>query len=308
MGKIKKYLDDPSRLYLWATAKGLTRWVPDALHLRLVYRIRVGARLNFDNPRTFNEKLQWLKLHDRNPLYNTLVDKYAVKEWVAERVGSEYVTRTYAVWDRAEDIDVSNLPERFVLKTNHDCGGVVVCRSRASFDLEAAKNTLARHLKTNYFWNGREWPYKDVSPRIFAEEYLDPGERGDLADYKLMCFGGKVLCSFTCTSRAKGDLRVDFFDTEWRHLPFMRHYPNADTPPSKPESYGKMVEMAEILSAGIPFVRVDFYEVGRRPYFGEMTFFPGDGFEEFNPSEWDGRLGQLIDLTRAYGYSGEYLG
>ena len=308
MGKLKKYLDDPARLYLLATAKGMTRWVPDTLHLRLVYRIRVGSRLNLDNPRTFNEKLQWLKLHDRNPLYNTLVDKYAVKEWVAERVGSEYVTRTYAVWDRVEDIDVTGLPERFVLKTNHDCGGVVVCRNRASFDLEAAKRTLAKHLKTNYFWNGREWPYKDVIPRIFAEEYLDPGERGDLADYKLMCFGGKVFCSFTCTSRAKGDLRVDFFDTEWRHLPFTRHYPNADTPPSRPESYNEMVEVAEILSEGIPFVRVDFYEVGRHPHFGEMTFFPGDGFEEFNPPEWDERLGQLIDLSRAYGYSGEYLG
>ena len=299
--RVSKMLANPWVIYSYLTARGAFHWVPDALHCSLLYHAALGRWPDLRNPRTFNEKLQWLKLHDRNPLYNTLVDKYAVKEWVAERIGPEYVARTYAVWERAEDIDISGLPEKFVLKTNHDCGGVAVCRDRALFDLEVARRKLARRLGTNYYWGGREWPYKDVKPLIFAEEYLDPGESDDLTDYKLMCFSEKVRCSFTCTSRAKGDLRVDFFDIEWKHLPFTRHYPNADVAPSRPENYGEMVRAAEMLSTGIPFVRVDFYEAGGRPYFGEMTLYPGSGFEEFDPPEWDERLGSWIELPEGVG-------
>lgn len=296
MNKFIKYLKNPALVYPLATSRGLTNWVPDKVHLNLLYRVRIGARLNLECPTGFNEKLQWLKLHDRNPLYTRLVDKYAVKDWVADRIGARYVTETFACWDRAEDIDISSLPERFVLKTSHDCGGIAICRDRATFDLNAAKRKLARHLKRNYFWGGREWPYKNVKPCVFAEEYLEPNASGDLTDYKFMCFGGRTRCAFTCTGRAEGDLRVDFFDVGWKHLPFTRHYPNADVPPERPRRLEDMVALAERLSEGIPFVRVDFYEQGDRVLFGEMTFYPGSGFEEFDPEEWDARLGSWLQI------------
>lgn len=292
------------RLALWKayhllSDTGLTNVVPDGVHLKLVYKAVIGRPLDLERPQTFNEKLQWLKLHDRNLLYMTLVDKHRVKGWVADKIGPQYVAETYAMWERAEDVDVSGLPERFVLKTNHDCGGVAVCRDRASFDLRAAKKKLAKHLKTNYFWGGREWPYKNVRPLVFAEEYLESdGTVGSApTDYKIMCFGGKARCAFTCTGRAEGDLRVDFFDTGWNHLPFTRHYPNADVPPEAPGSLAEMVRLAEELSVGIPFVRVDFYEVAGKPVFGEMTFYPGSGFEEFDPPSADLELGSWIDLS-----------
>ena len=267
-----------------------------------MYRGIIGRKLDLTNPVSFNEKLQWLKIYDRNPLYTTLVDKYRVKQWVTDRIGSEHVTETYAMWERAEDIDISGLPDRFVLKTNHDCGGVAICRDRAAFDLDAAKKKLARHLKTNYFWRTREWPYKDVRPCVFAEEYLDPdGGTCDLTDYKVMCFGGRARCEFTCTGRAEGDLHVDFFDAGWNHLPFTRHYPNADVTPEAPKRLREMIVDAERLADGIPFVRVDFYEVAGQYYFGEMTFFPGGGMEEFDPDCWDAELGSWIELPESVG-------
>lgn len=302
MNRLTKVMQNPWRLYAYAATKGLTNWVPDELHLKGMYRGTNGKRLNLDNPVTFNEKLQWLKIHDRNPLYTTLVDKYRVKPWVAERIGGEHVTETYAMWEHAEDIDITGLPERFVLKTNHDCGGVAICRDRATFNLDAAKKKLAKHLKTNYFWCTREWPYKNVKPCVFAEEYLDPAEgKEDLTDYKVMCFGGRVCCEFTCTDRARGDLRVDFFDTDWNHLPFTRHYPNAKVPPEAPTQLKEMIADAEKLSANIPFVRADFYEVAGQYYFGEMTFYPGSGLEEFDPESWDAELGSLIELPDSVG-------
>lgn len=281
---------------------GIDKLLSDETYLRLQYRALVGRRLDLPNPTGFNEKLQWLKLYDRNPLYTTLVDKCAVKNWVAERGGERYIVPTYAVWEYVEDIDLSVLPERFVLKTNHDCGGIAICRNRSDFDFDAAKRKLAKHLKHNYFWGCREWPYKNVKPCVFAEKYLNPsGPAEEIIDYKIMCFGGKARCAFTCTGRATGDLRVDFFDLEWNHLPFERHYPNADVEPDAPSSLVEMCDLAEVLARDIPFVRVDFYEVAGEPRFGEMTFYPGAGLEEFTPEEWDERLGSWIDLSMAYG-------
>ena len=244
-----------------------------------------------------DEKLQWLKLYDRNPLYTKLVDKAEVKPWVAERIGWEHVVPTLGVWDSFDDIDFGALPERFVLKCTHDSGGLAICRDLSTFDMAAARRKIERSLANNYFWSGREWPYKDVRPRIIAEEYLDPaGEQVGLTDYKVMCFGGQARCEFTCTGRADGNLHVDFFDTEWNHMPFTRHYPNADVPPEAPERLKDMVAMAERLSEGMPFVRVDFYEVAGQYYFGEMTFYPGSGMEEFDPERWDEELGSWIEL------------
>ena len=298
--KILKYLKNPFLIYSFVASKGFTRLVPDETHLKLMYRAHIGRKPDLINPRTFNEKIQWLKLHNRNPDYVNLVDKYEVKKWVSEKIGSEYLASTYACWDSIADIDIAGLPKQFVLKTNHDCGGVVICRDRETFDIASAKLKLKKHLRTNYFWGGREWPYKGVKPLVFAEQFLgsETSETGssEFVDYKFMCFSGRVRCIFTCTGRESGDLRVDFFDNNWNHLPFQRHYSNADIIPSAPENLSFMLEAAEILAAGIPFVRVDFYEIESKPYFGEMTFYPGSGFEEFTPDYWDLKLGDWIEL------------
>lgn len=284
--------------------------VSDEHFLKLAFRANVHAPLRLESPETFNEKLQWLKIHDRNPLYTSMVDKIAVKEWVAQSIGEEHVVPTLACWDSAEAVDVSALPNRFVLKTNHDSGSVIACNDKAYFDIESAKATLDRALSRNLYLATREWPYKGVVPRIFAESHLadfyysDAGSKEssgilvDIPDYKFMCFDGVVRSIFTCTSRMDDDLRVDFFDCEWNHMPFTRRYPNADRIPKRPERLSDMIRLAESLSKEIPFVRVDFYEIGNRVFFGEMTFYPGSGFERFEPIEWDYVLGSWLTLPR----------
>lgn len=297
MNELAKLIKNPYVVFRLPKLQQRMRLLPDAVYLKLVYRARIGRPLNLNSPKGFNEKLQWLKLYDRNPLYTKLVDKAEVKPWVAERIGWEHVVPTLGVWDSFDDIDFGALPERFVLKCTHDSGGLAICRDLSTFDMAAARRKIERSLANNYFWSGREWPYKDVRPRIIAEEYLDPaGEQVGLTDYKVMCFGGQARCEFTCTGRADGNLHVDFFDTEWNHMPFTRHYPNADVPPEAPERLKDMVAMAERLSEGMPFVRVDFYEVAGQFYFGEMTFYPGSGMEEFDPERWDEELGSWIEL------------
>lgn len=267
----------------------------DKLYLKLLFRVRVGYKLNLNDPCTFNEKLQWLKLYDRNPLYTRLVDKAEVKSWVAERIGWKHVIPTFGIWNSFSEINFDMLPSQFVLKCTHDSGGLVICRDRAKFDIRAARKKIDRSLSRNFYWSGREWPYMNVKPRIIAEKYLDDGTF-DLTDYKFMCFDGCVKCVFTCTGRVENDLRVDFFDPEWNHLPLTRHYPNADIPPAAPACLKEMIVLSETLSESIPFVRVDFYEIAGELYFGEMTFYPGSGFEEFDPREWDERLGSWLDL------------
>lgn len=297
MNELAKLIKNPYVVFRLPKLQQRMRWLPDAVYLKFVYRARIGRPLNLNSPKGFNEKLQWLKLYDRNPLYTKLVDKAEVKPWVAERIGWEHVVPTLGVWDSFDDIDFGALPERFVLKCTHDSGGLAICRDLSTFDMAAARRKIERSLANNYFWSGREWPYKDVRPRIIAEEYLDPaGEQVGLTDYKVMCFGGQARCEFTCTGRADGNLHVDFFDTEWNHMPFTRHYPNDDVPPEAPERLKDMVAMAERLSEGMPFVRVDFYEVAGQYYFGEMTFYPGSGMEEFDPERWDEELGSWIEL------------
>lgn len=297
MNELAKLIKNPYVVFRLPKLQQRMCLLPDAVYLKFVYRARIGRPLNLNSPKGFNEKLQWLKLYDRNPLYTKLVDKAEVKPWVAERIGWEHVVPTLGVWDSFDDIDFGALPERFVLKCTHDSGGLAICRDLSTFDMAAARRKIERSLANNYFWSGREWPYKDVRPRIIAEEYLDPaGEQVGLTDYKVMCFGGQARCEFTCTGRADGNLHVDFFDTEWNHMPFTRHYPNADVPPEAPERLKDMVAMAERLSEGMPFVRVDFYEVAGQYYFGEMTFYPGSGMEEFDPERWDEELGSWIEL------------
>ena len=277
--------------------------IPDKLYLSLLYKSKFGRKLDWQNPKTFNEKLQWLKVYDRRPEYTTYVDKYMVRDYIAKTIGEEYLIPLLGVWNSPDEIDFDKLPNQFVLKCNHDSGGLCICKDKANFDIEAAKVKLRESLKKDYYIEGREWPYKNVPRKIIAEKYMvDVSEALSLRDYKFMCFDGKVKCSFVCSDRnTKEGLHVTFFDLDWKVLPFERHYPARKEGLPKPKCYEEMIKLAEKLSKDIPFVRVDFYEINGKVYFGELTFYPGSGFEEFSPCSADEWLGSFIKLPQKQG-------
>ena len=285
------------KIFMKLASKGYFNWVPDNIYLKIMFKFRIGYKLNLKEPKTFNEKLQWLKLYNRNPLYTKLVDKNDVRSFIKEKIGEEYLIPQIGVYNEVSEIDFSKLPEKFVLKCTHDSGGIVICKNREKLDLEKSKSKLEKHMKNNYFYWGREWPYKNVKPRIVCEEFIEDGKNEDLIDYKFMCFNGKVKCSFVCLNRnSKEGLNVDFYDREWNKMPFERHYKNSNITLEKPKQYEKMIELSEKLAKDFPFVRVDFYEVKEKIYFGELTFFPGSGLEEFRPEEYDKVLGDWLKI------------
>lgn len=272
-----------------------SRFYSDRKFLEALFPLRVGYKLNLDNPKTFNEKLQWLKLYDRKPKYTQMVDKVEAKKYVANIIGEEYIIPTLAVYDRVEDIDFDALPNQFVLKCTHDSGGVVICHDKSKFDKKVALKKLAKALKVNYYFRNREWPYKNVHPRIIAEQYITDGYEWGLRDYKFFCFKGNVKVMFIAKDRQK-DTKLNFYDMEFNKMPFMRGYPNFNEEIEKPEGWNEMVKMAGKLSKDIPHLRVDFYNINGKIYFGELTFFPGSGMEPFNPIEWDKIMGEWIKL------------
>lgn len=286
----------------------IQRLLPDELFMRLMVHAKVGYNLNLEDPKTFNEKMQWLKLHDRNPIYTRMVDKYEAKTYVTEIIGSAYNVPSYGVWDSFNEIDFDSLPNSFVLKTTHDCGGVVICKDKDAFDYNSAKANLEGRLKTNFFWQGREWPYKNVRPRILAEKFLeirndekhftyDVGQTPGITDYKIMCFNGEPYCCLVCLGRnSKEGLHENFYDNDWNLLPVKRSNPQYKGIVEKPNHFDEMLRIAKALSSGTRFLRVDFFENEGQLYIGELTFFPASGFGPFIPEEWDYKLGEMIDL------------
>lgn len=275
----------------------LVSLLPDKYFILLKwYGRKMPYRLNLNNPRTFNEKLQWIKLYDHNPLYTTLVDKYRVKEYVKEKIGSEHVIPLLGVWDSVEDIEWEKLPDQFVLKVNHDCGGQVICKDKSTLDIPGTISKLKLAFNNNYYYQGREWPYKNVKPKVFAEAYMED-EYGELRDYKFFCFDGQVKAMFIATERnGGGEVKFDFFDADFNHLPFTQGHPNALIQPLKPKGFEEMKKLAEELSRGLREIRVDFYDVNGHVYFGEFTFFHFGGIVEFHPVEWDYKFGSWIKL------------
>lgn len=275
----------------------LLNWMPDWMYLKIRFWIKTGYKLRLKEPVTFNEKMQWLKINYHNPEYTQMVDKYNAKKYLASVIGDEYIIPDVGgPWEKFDEIDFSKLPDRFVLKCTHDSGGTAICKDKSKFELDYVKQKFEKTLKHNYYWQGREWPYKGVKPQIIAEQLLGSEEYAP-TDYKLMCFNGKVKCSFTVTNRfSDGDIFVNFYDTEWNPMPFERHYHRNPQEIEKPKTYDLMVKLAEKLAKGIPFVRVDFFEVNGKIYIGELTFFPGGGMEEFEPFEWDEKLGSWLIL------------
>ena len=278
--------------------KRALRVLPDGTYLRLRYLIAFRKPLHLKNPRTFNEKLQWLKLYDRNPEYTRMVDKLEAKKYVAERIGEEYIIPTLGVWDRFEEIDFDALPDQFVLKCTHDSGGLVICKDKKSLVLDAAREKITACLKENYYWDYREWPYKNVKPRIIAEPYLRDDETGELRDYKFYTFGGEVKALLIISGRDTPDAGGDYFDAEFHHLDMQWGYKNAKVLPAPPKSMEEMIRLAQLLSKSTPELRVDFYEINGKPFFGEMTFFDGGGFEKIVPEKWDRIFGDWVTLPQ----------
>ena len=258
----------------------------------------MGKWLDLDNPVTFNEKLQWLKAYDLNPYYSDIVDKQKVKEIISEKIGEEHVIPTIAIYERPEDIKWEDLPDRFVLKCTHDSGGIVVCQDKNSIDKAAALKKLTKHYNRNYYYNKREWPYKNIKPRIIAEKYMEDRDgEGELKDYKFFCFDGVPKMLFVATDRHKKvETKFDFFDMDFNHLDIRQGHPNAEIPPEKPETFEQMKEMAAKLSEGFPHVRVDLYEINGKIYFGELTLYHYSGTVPFDPAKWDTIMGEWITL------------
>ena len=295
---IKKFIKNPYKIFNVLATKQCFHWLKDETYVKLAYRASIGKKLSLNNPQTFNEKLQWLKLYDRKSEYTMMADKYLVRKYIAEKLGEEYLIPLLGAWDSPEEIDFDALPNQFVLKCNHNSGlGMCICKDKSKLDIEKVKHELEKGLAQDYYLTGREWIYKDIPRKIICEQFMEDETTAELRDYKFMCFDGIVKCSFVCSERFNDEgLHVTFFDRNWKVMPFERRYPHKEEGVVKPVHYEKMVELAETLSKNLPFVRVDFYEVNGKIYFGELTFFPGSGFEEFTPETWDYTLGSWIDL------------
>lgn len=281
--------------------KRLSWMIPAKYYLEMLFFVRMGYKLDLKNPKTFNEKLQWLKLYDRKPEYRRMVDKYTAKEYVAEKLGDKYVVPTLGVWERPEDIEWEKLPNQFVLKTTHGGGsfGVVICTNKESFNRKKAVEELNKSMKSNIWKDSREWPYRGIHKRVIAEEYLNDDTtsvKGDLNDYKFYCFSGKVKYCEVITGRHTKK-QIDFFDLDWNHMPFtFEGRTFSDNKLSKPECFPEMIAVADTLCKGLPYSRIDMYVVHGKVYFGEITFFPASGFRGFAPKEWNIKLGDMIQL------------
>lgn len=279
---------------------------PDKLYLQMMYWLHLGIKLNLKNPKTFNEKLQWLKLYNHKPEYTIMVDKVKVKDYIAKLIGEEHIIPTLGVWDNPDDIDFDALPNQFVLKCNHNSGtGMCICRDKNKLDIEKAKAKLRKGLKENYFMRWREWPYKNVPRRILAEKFMvdlkqqseakSRNQVEELNDYKIFCFNGVPTILFVASDRAN-NVCFDYYDMELNHLGLKQGGDNYHGEVKLPKHFDEMKELAAKVSKGIPHVRADFYEINDKVYFGELTFFDSSGFAKFTPEVWDSKLGSLINI------------
>lgn len=281
--------------------KRILNMLSDKTYLKIMYFYHMKKRLNFGNVTTFNEKLQWLKLHDRKEIYTTMVDKYEVKKYVADLIGGEYVVPTYGIYESYNEIDFDVLPNQFVLKVTHYGGsrGVFIINDKNTINYSNIENEIEKLLKENLYNYSREWPYKNVKPRIIIEKYMKNEDEEELKDYKLFCFNGKPKIILVCSERfSSSNMCETWFDEDWNLMDIIEGNHRVDKNIKPPQSFEKMKYLASQLSKNIPFVRIDFYEVNSKIYFGEMTFFPASGFEKFEPKEWDKKLGEMIDLEK----------
>lgn len=296
MKKIKKYIKKPDLFFVFLMNKGVFSFLPDKIYLKWKYKIYFGKKLDLDNPSTFNEKLQWLKLNDRNPFYTELVDKYEVRKYVADTIGKEYLIPLIGVYEKFKDINFEELPSQFVIKCTHDSGSVFVCKDKNTFDYKKCEKQINKALKRKYFGIHREWPYKNVKPRIIIEKYMNEFT-DDINDYKFFVFNGKIKFYIICSDRSNS-VKYTFFDAENNFMKISQCGCKYDENVTKPVNFIKMENLAKELAKDIPQLRVDFYEVNNKVYFGELTFYDSAGFGKFEPEEWDLKIGQMLTLPK----------
>lgn len=284
-------------------ARNFYSLIPDSVFIRLKYFYRLHEFPNLKHPKTFTEKLQWLKLHNRKPIMTIMVDKYAVKDYVANIIGSQYIIPTIGVWDDANDINFEELPNRFVLKCTHDSGGLVICKDKSKLDFTATREKLNKTLQNDYYITNREWPYKNVPHRIIAEQFMEEdGRPGDLPDYKFFCFAGEPKFCQVIRDRNTKET-IDFYDMDWNHQEFVGLNPvarNGLTPVARPENLEHMKEICRKLSTESPFTRVDLYIINGQEYFGEITFYPATGMGCFTPDNYNLIMGEMLNLDGLY--------
>ena len=274
-------------------------WIPDKPYLHFLYWAYMGKKLNLRNPVTYNEKLQWLKLYDHDDRYPPMVDKYEAKKIVASSIGEEYIIPTLGVWNSPEEINFELLPDKFVLKSTHDSGGIMIIDKTKGVDRNRVNDFFKDRLSHGTYQKQREWPYKKVKPRIIAEQYMEDSKTHELRDYKFFCFNGEVKALFIATDRQSKDKETafDFFDAEFNWIDLRHGHPNAPQIPEKPLNFELMKQLASKLSKGFVQLRVDLYEINGHVYFGELTLFHHGGITPFDPDEWDYTFGKWLDLS-----------
>lgn len=291
-------IKDPKLGMYYLLGSKAARIIPDKMLIKLKYQATCGRKLELKNPERFNDKLQWLKLYDRKPRYTRLADKYEAKQYIKENIGEEYIIPLLGVYDSFEEIDFEQLPEQFVLKPNHTSGDIYICKDKSKIDYGELKKNVDQWMKKNYYWLHREWPYKNIRPRIICEPYMVDESGTELKDYKIFCFDGQPKIIEVDFNRFIGHQR-NFYTTEWQYMDFMLEYPNdKDREIKKPAKLDEMLDLAEKLSAGIPHVRVDLYSINGNIYFGEVTFYHESGYGAFKPDSYNYLLGSWINLPR----------
>lgn len=292
--KIYNSLFNAKKRTLFLAKHGIYNKMEDKKYIKKLFNATFKYELDLENPKTFNEKLQWLKLYDRNVMYKNMVDKIEVKKIVSEKIGEKYIIPTIAIFNDFDEIDFKSLPTKFVIKCSHDSGGLEIVNNKENINIKKLKKKINKSFKSNYFYSCREWPYKDIKPRIIIEKNIGK----NLNDFKIFCFNGEPKFTLVCSNRKGNFKNTNFYDTNWNLLPFTRsNHANDKNELKKPKNYNEMLSIAKKLSQGIPFVRVDLYNLDGCIYFGELTFYPSGGFEGFKPEKWDKIIGDMVDIS-----------
>jgi len=288
----------PATIFAHFARSKVSHILPDKMYLKIQYYMNIGKKLNIKDPETFNEKLQWLKLYNRNPLFTEMVDKYAVRSFISEKIGEKHLIPLIGAWDRADEIDFDTLPQQFVLKCNHDSGSVVICKNKDALDVDAVVKKLNKKLSRDMFYWSREWPYKNIKRKVICEEYMQDQSFDVLNVFKILNFNnGEQIIQVIQNDKTR-DESIDYFDSQWTRLDMRQNFPNSKVPLKKPETLETMLALAKKLSEGFPFLRTDFYEINGQVYFSEFTFFSDAGMCKFTPSDWDMELGNRMDITK----------